>query len=49
MREENNSKPETELWEALIFDGWAKRVDHTEAYNRNVRNCEASGFTQLAS
>lgn len=49
MKEENSSKPEAELWETLIFYGWAKRVEHTEAYHRNVRNCEASGFTQLAS
>lgn len=48
MKEEN-SKPEAELWDTLTFYGWAMRGEDTAAYNRNVRNCEASGFTQLAS
>lgn len=45
MKEENNSKLEAELWDTLIFYGWAMRIKHTAAYNRNVRNCEVSGFT----
>lgn len=27
MKEENNSKPEAELWETTIFNGWAKKVE----------------------
>lgn len=45
---QNNSKPEAELGETPIFYGWAKKVEDTEAFNRNVRNLEASDLTQFA-
>lgn len=49
MKEKNHSKPEAELWEMPIFNGWAKKVEYREAYNTNVRKCEELYFIQLAS
>lgn len=48
MKEENNNKPE-ELWETPMFNEGARKVEFREAYNRNVKNCEESGFIQRAS
>lgn len=49
MKEENNRKLKAELWETPIFNGWAKKVEHREAYKRNFKNYDESDFIQLTS